>query len=140
MSLANRYTGCGTDTVTLDHNVQLVGYGTDDKTGLDYWLVRNSCVHPTTSRPHRPPCLTVHRFVSCTHTNVSTRMSRWGTSFGEEGFIRVQRYGANPPCAEDTAPSDGDGCNNGPPEVMVCGSCGILYDTTYPSARPATSS
>lgn len=70
-------------------------------------------------------------FAHCHHS--------WGTSFGEEGFIRVQRFGENPPCAEDTAPSDGDGCNNGPPEVLVCGSCGILYDSTYPAARPAQS-
>ncbi len=27
---------------TLDHLVQLVGYGTDDATGDDYWLIRNS--------------------------------------------------------------------------------------------------
>lgn len=34
------YTGnCGT---TIDHAVQLVGYGTDAASGLDYWLVRNS--------------------------------------------------------------------------------------------------
>ena len=99
------YTGCGTDTVTLDHNVQMVGYGTDPKTGLDYWLVRNS----------------------------------WGASYGEEGFIRVHRFGMNAPCAEDTSPGDGDGCNNGPKEIKVCGSCGILYDTTYPIAHAPTS-
>ena len=30
---------CGTD---VDHAIQLVGYGTDSASGLDYWLVRNS--------------------------------------------------------------------------------------------------
>lgn len=35
------FDGCGTDSVTLDHGVQLVGFGTDAKGG-DYWLVRNS--------------------------------------------------------------------------------------------------
>ncbi|KAG6516447.1 ervatamin-B-like [Zingiber officinale] len=30
---------CGTN---LDHAVNIVGYGTDDSTGTDYWIVRNS--------------------------------------------------------------------------------------------------
>jgi len=47
-------TKCGSK---LDHCVQLVGYGTDSASGLDYWEVRNS----------------------------------WGTSWGENGYIKLKR-------------------------------------------------
>lgn len=30
-------------------------------------------------------------------------------------------------CAVDERPSDGTGCKGGPPQVTVCGACGILY-------------
>lgn len=35
---------CGVNgaNISMDHAVQLVGYGTDEKTNKDYWLVRNS--------------------------------------------------------------------------------------------------
>lgn len=41
----------------VDHAVAIVGAGTDEASGVDYWLVRNS----------------------------------WNTTFGEEGYFRVQR-------------------------------------------------
>jgi len=46
--------GCGT---SLDHAINIVGFGTDTTTGKDYWIVRNS----------------------------------WGSSWGENGYIRVVR-------------------------------------------------
>jgi cathepsin L len=36
------FSGCPQTDVDINHVVQLVGYGTDVDTGLDYWLVRNS--------------------------------------------------------------------------------------------------
>ena len=37
------FSGCDfSKNITIDHVVQLVGYGTDLTSGLDYWIVRNS--------------------------------------------------------------------------------------------------
>eukprot|EP01121_Diplochlamys_sp_Union-15-3_P012919 TRINITY_DN3940_c0_g1_i1.p1 TRINITY_DN3940_c0_g1~~TRINITY_DN3940_c0_g1_i1.p1 ORF type:complete len:371 (-),score=93.62 TRINITY_DN3940_c0_g1_i1:19-1131(-) len=91
------FNGCNQTNPDLDHAVQLVGYGTDDTTGMDYWLIRNS----------------------------------WSPTWGELGYIRVVR---NPSvgCGVDITPSDGTGCKNGPPTQVVCGTCGVWFDTCYP--------
>jgi len=57
----------------------------------------------------------------------------WGSDWGEDGYIRLLRHTSNNPCGIDTSPQDGLGCNGGPPNVTVCGNCGILYDVTYPT-------
>jgi len=67
---------CGSQ---LDHGVLAVGYGTDAKTGLDYWKVKNS----------------------------------WGTSWGEAGYIRLQRG------VGTSQPKSG-------------GMCGLLTAASYP--------
>ena len=92
---------CNKTEITVDHAVQLVGYGTEttETGGLDYWLVRNS----------------------------------WGTSWGEEGYIKMARS-STPTCALDNSMADGDGCKFGTPAKMkVCGKCGLLSDSTYPT-------
>jgi len=55
----------------------------------------------------------------------------WAPSWGEGGYIKIKR--TNPPrCGVDLHPQDGTGCNGGPKQVTVCGTCGILYDVSYP--------
>jgi len=56
----------------------------------------------------------------------------WGTGYGEKGYIRLKRESGTPRCGNDLTPSDGTGCDSGPPTVTVCGTCGILFDVLYP--------
>jgi len=58
----------------------------------------------------------------------------WGEDWGENGYIRLRRT-QELRCGIDTSPQDGDGCNGGPPNVTVCGTCGILYDGVYPTVQ-----
>jgi cathepsin L len=55
----------------------------------------------------------------------------WSPSWGEDGYIRLYRS-SQTVCGTDTTPQDGTGCNGGPATVTVCGTCGILYDVSYP--------
>jgi len=55
----------------------------------------------------------------------------WAASYGEKGYIRIKRT-TIPRCGIDLNPSDGTGCNGGPANVTVCGTCGIIYDVSYP--------
>jgi len=58
----------------------------------------------------------------------------WSANWGEDGYIRIQRFSdGDGHCGPDTKPQDGVGCNGGPSTVTVCGSCGIWYDTSYPT-------
>mmetsp|Transcript_38333 Transcript_38333/g.75478 ORF Transcript_38333/g.75478 Transcript_38333/m.75478 type:complete len:378 (+) Transcript_38333:29-1162(+) len=95
------FDGCSMEKTHIDHVIQLVGYGHDDDTELDYWLVRNS----------------------------------WDTTWGEAGYMRLTRH--TPPndkwCGIDIYPADGTGCDGGPGTVTTCGSCGLLYDVSYPT-------
>jgi len=63
-----------------------------------------------------------------------TIQNSWGPHWGESGNMRLIRReddGQNW-CGIDNKPELGTGCKGGPPEVTVCGMCGILYDSVIP--------
>jgi len=58
----------------------------------------------------------------------------WGGAWGEAGYIRIKRFDTSDAwCGTDRNPLDGTGCKGGPPTQHVCGMCGILFDTCYPT-------
>jgi len=97
------FNGCDyAKNISIDHVVQLVGYGSDKTNGQDYWIIRNS----------------------------------WSPFWGENGFIRLLRT-KTAECGWDIDPQDGTGCSGGPPQLWVCGMCGVLYDTSFPLTAPS---
>mmetsp|Transcript_7055 Transcript_7055/g.20018 ORF Transcript_7055/g.20018 Transcript_7055/m.20018 type:complete len:453 (+) Transcript_7055:79-1437(+) len=58
----------------------------------------------------------------------------WGADWGEQGHIRLLRHDDEDSwCGTDNKPKEGVGCDGGPPEITVCGTCGILYDPIFPT-------
>jgi len=58
----------------------------------------------------------------------------WGSGWGEQGHIRMLMHEDEDNwCGIDSKPKDGVGCDGGPPQVTVCGSCGLLYDPIIPT-------
>jgi len=57
----------------------------------------------------------------------------WNANFGEAGYIRVARTSDEAGrCGSDITPTDGTACAGNDDPINVCGTCGILYDTSYP--------
>eukprot|EP00933_Yihiella_yeosuensis_P053353 TRINITY_DN5158_c0_g3_i1.p1 TRINITY_DN5158_c0_g3~~TRINITY_DN5158_c0_g3_i1.p1 ORF type:complete len:388 (+),score=92.66 TRINITY_DN5158_c0_g3_i1:73-1236(+) len=95
--------GCVQDA-TINHAVVAAGYGKDASLGgKKYFLIRNS----------------------------------WGSSWGEGGFIRMLRHDSDTGdagyCGTDFDPKQGSGCDGGPKTLPVCGMCGVLSDSSYPT-------
>lgn len=92
-----------------------------------------ACAPPNQLAYAALPCDALPRVVHACHG--CPRSCSWGTGWGEDGYIRVARYGSTPsgePCLTDNTPGDGDGCKGGPSSIQVCGLCGILSDSSYP--------
>ena len=54
----------------------------------------------------------------------------WTPRWGEDGYIRLKRTQA---CGTDATPSHGTECDGGPTSIKVCGMCGVLADSAYPT-------
>jgi len=114
--------------------VQLVGYGHDDDFDKDYWIMRNSWGstwgiqgfmhlerHDPTG-PSGPYCgKPVPNIVTTTQHFKLTSFSLFLLV-----VVLVLLLGL------DIYPLDGTGCDGGPGTLNVCGSCGVLWDVSYP--------
>jgi cathepsin L len=101
---------CGSD---IDHAIQLVGYGTagNSTTGRELLGGGGSAKGP-------------YWLVR----------NSWGTGWGEKGYIRIKRFGdGQEPCVTDKNPADGTGCSGGPKTQKVCGLCGLMSESSYPT-------
>mmetsp|Transcript_25325 Transcript_25325/g.38931 ORF Transcript_25325/g.38931 Transcript_25325/m.38931 type:complete len:416 (+) Transcript_25325:19-1266(+) len=95
----------------VNHLTVLVGYGTDQDTGEDYWLVRNSW----------SPTWGEGGYIRLKRTDPSTLAD------------------PDDDCGMDTTPADGVACTKDedgnpvvPPAAKTCGTSGILFDSVLP--------
>jgi cathepsin L len=58
----------------------------------------------------------------------------WSPAWGESGYIRLIRSDNDSDnCAIDTTPEDGYACAGDHEPISVCGACGMLCDSSYPT-------
>lgn len=58
----------------------------------------------------------------------------WSPAWGEQGYIRIARFDFDEQiCGTDVTPQDGSACEGQTDPVKVCGVCGILFDSSYPT-------
>lgn len=138
----------------VDHAIVLEGYGTDATTGLDYWLIRNSwsagwCVPPparalspngrtlltlTLSLP-LPPSPGASRATSASSALATARSPATLTRPPATATGACWRPRPSPPRVRSPAPSlpPSCSCKGGPSSIKVCGECGIMSDSSYPT-------
>ena len=92
------------DNLDVNHAVVMVGYGTDEDTGLDYFLIRNSW----------KPTWAEHGYIRLLRTDPDS----------------LDDPDTN--CGMDTKPQDGTGCKGDTDPVKVCGTSAILFDNLIP--------
>lgn len=57
----------------------------------------------------------------------------WSASWGEQGYIRIARFDSEEEiCGSDITPHDGNACDGEDEPQNVCGTCGVLFDSSYP--------
>lgn len=57
----------------------------------------------------------------------------WSPSYGEGGYIKLARSDDDDKnCGSDVTPQDGVACSDQVEPVTVCGTCGAIYDSSYP--------
>ena len=74
-----------------------------------------------------------HTVVTTFEQNYWIMRNSWGTTWGIAGYMHLLRHDPTDQwCSIDIFPADGTGCGDSPPTVTTCGSCGVLFDVSYP--------
>ena len=67
-----------------------------------------------------------------------TVRNSWSPSYGEAGYIRLLRTESDDEfCGTDSTPTDGIECEGSNTPIKVCGMCGAIYDSVYPTGAHA---
>lgn len=62
----------------------------------------------------------------------------WSPSYGEKGYIKLARTDSEDDnCGSDVTPQNGVACEDQSEPVTVCGTCGAIYDSSYPIMEDA---